>query len=120
MMTVPPALFTVRTLHSAEATVVAGADGEVDDGAVVPVVAVVLVVLVEVLSGAGEVAVIWEVDVEEAAGREGAAAMGTSPTWESARPTICQVRTVASTSAATQAAAMRHVITIRLSQRSMQ
>jgi hypothetical protein len=118
MMTVPPALFTVRTLHSAAAPVEAGAEGDVDEGAVLPVVTVVLAVLVEVLSGARVVDVTSDVDVEEATGREGAAATGTSPTCESASPTICQVRTVASTSAATQAAAMRHVITTRLSQRS--
>lgn len=41
---------------------------------------------------------------------EGATATGVSPTWESARPTICQARTVATTRAATQAAAMRHEI----------
>ncbi len=41
---------------------------------------------------------------------EGATAAGVSPTWESARPTICQARTVATTRAATQAAVMRQEI----------
>ena len=41
---------------------------------------------------------------------EGATATGVSPTWESARPTICQARTVATTRAATQAADMRQEI----------
>jgi len=91
---------------------------DVGEVAVVPVVSVVAVALVDVASGAWDVEVTSEADVEEATAREGAAATGTSPTWESASPTICQVRTVASTSAATQAAAMRHVITSRLSQRS--
>lgn len=40
----------------------------------------------------------------------GATATGVSPTWESARPTICQARTVATARAATQAAVMRHEI----------
>ena len=40
----------------------------------------------------------------------GATATGGGPTCESARPTICQVSTVASTRAATHAAAIRHVI----------
>ncbi len=43
---------------------------------------------------------------------EGATATGVSPTWESARPTICQARTVATTRAATQAAVMRQEIMI--------
>lgn len=41
---------------------------------------------------------------------EGATATGLSPTWESANPTICQARTVATTRAATQAAVMRQEI----------
>lgn len=36
----------------------------------------------------------------------GATATGVSPTWESARPTICHVSTVVTTSAATHAAAI--------------
>jgi hypothetical protein len=43
-------------------------------------------------------------------GKVGATATGLSPTWESARPTICHVKTVVSTRAKTQAAAMRQLI----------
>lgn len=61
------------------------------------------------------VAVVTGADVEELSSsvvelEAGATATGVCPTWESARPTICHVRTVATTKAATQAAAMRHEI----------
>lgn len=45
-----------------------------------------------------------------------ATATGGSPTWESASPTICQVKTVVRTTAASQAAAIRQENMMRLSQ----
>ena len=71
----PPVLLTVRTLHSAAASVEGGVEVGVD-GDVVAVV--VLAVVGDVVSGGGGVAVAFEVD--EASGRVGAAATGTSPT----------------------------------------
>jgi hypothetical protein len=101
----------VRTLHC-DSTVVATDDVELGEGlgdepdapsgAVVDVVAMVVEV--------------WAVeleleDPEEVVVLNGATARGaSSPTCESARPTICQVRTVVRTSARSHAAAMRHEI----------
>lgn len=68
------------------------------------------------------VAVAAEDDVDgpgpwEVVGSAGATATGaSSPTWESARPTICQVSTVATTRAVTQAVAIFHEIMGQLSQ----
>lgn len=92
-------------------------DVEDDDGEVGNVVDVVEVdevagpfvvglgVVVEVIAA--------EVDVEpsaEVVDGTAATAAGVSPTWESARLTICHVSTVATTSATTQAAAILHEI----------
>jgi len=58
----------------------------------------------------GESDVVDVVPTTVEVGKVGATATGLSPTWESARPTICHVNTVVSTRATTQAAAMRQLI----------
>jgi len=103
----------VRTLHSA---VAADEEDDDDEDEVVVAPGIVLVGLDPVVVVAAEddvdVPVPWEV-----VGNAGATATGaSSPTWESARPTICQVSTVATTSAATQAVAIFHEIMGQLSQ----
>jgi hypothetical protein len=108
----------VRKLHSATAVVdVLDIELDEDDGPAVgdeP-----LSVEVDVESGAdvvevGEVvgvvgSVVTVVSTSDDVGANGATATG-SPTWESARPTICHVRTVVSTRATTHAAAIRQLI----------
>ena len=110
----------MRTLHSAVAADEEDDDEDdedVDDGdELVVAPGIVLVGLDPVVAGAAEddvdVPVPWEV-----VGKAGATATGaSSPTWESARPTICQVSTVATTRAVTQAAAIFHEIMAQLSQ----
>jgi hypothetical protein len=104
----------VRRLHVA-ASVVDVLDGDDEP----PVGDVALSAEVDVVSG-GDVLVVGEVvvvvgnvgtvvspNVDVVA--NGATAAG-SPTWESARPTICHVRTVVSTRATTHAAAIRQLI----------
>ena len=90
--------------------VVGGADPEVVGGEldVVPAdVDDVVLRAVVVVEGSD---VVEEVSTSDEIGSVGAAATGLSPTWESARPTICHVNTVVSTRAATQAAAIRQLI----------
>jgi hypothetical protein len=78
--------------------------GVVDEGAVVAEAPVEVVESATVVVVESATVVVVEVGV-------GATASGVaSPTWESARPTICQARTVAATRAATQPAAIRQVI----------
>ncbi len=73
--TVPPALLTVRTLHSDAGSVEEGADKDVVGEVVLPVVG-------KVVFGGSEVEVDDEVEegVDEDTGRVGAEATGTSPT----------------------------------------
>jgi hypothetical protein len=115
----------VRTLHSAAAVVdVFGVEAEVVVGELEAVadeldvvsaaddddVVVRRVVVVEV----SDVVVVGST-IDEVV-KEGATATGRSPTWESAKPTICHVNTVVRTRATTQAAAMRQLIMWELSQ----
>jgi len=115
---------TVCRLHCSEVLVddVDELDGLDDDGAVEDDVEVApdeeLVEapgVVVVVASEAVVEVVVELSVVDPAPSvvvvsEGATATGASPTWESARPTICQASTVATTRAATQAAVMRQEI----------
>lgn len=118
---------TVRRLHCSEAVVddVDELDDEVDelgddvavedDVDVGPDEELVVAPGVVVVASASVVDVLVEGSVVDPAPSvvvvsEGATASGVSPTWESANPTICQARTVATTRAATQAAVMRQEI----------
>jgi hypothetical protein len=110
---------TVRTLHSTTAVVAVvdvgldvegGLDAAVEPGVgsgvdVGPGVEVGLPSVVVVAAKA----VVVVSNTDELVGA-GAMATGSSPTWESARPTICHVSTVVKTSAVIQAAAIRQVI----------
>lgn len=114
----------VCTVHSSAAVVeVVDVVLEVED--VEPSVAAELEVVpgvdVEVVTGArvvvgesGDLVVV--VSATDEVVSEGATATARSPTWESAKPTICHVRTVVTTRATTHAAAMRQLIMCQLSQ----
>lgn len=114
----------VRTLHSAAAVVLMLAavvevgGGELEAvGVELEVVAVdVDEVVVSRVVVVGTCEVVVDGSTLDEVVRDGAAATGLSPTWESARPTICHVNTVVRTRAATQAAAMRQLIMCQLSQ----
>ena len=104
----------VRTLHSAPA-VVEVLDVELEPVAepdvpdeldVVPAVDVVVLTVVVVVEGS----VVGVESTTEEVVAKGATATGFSPTWESASPTICQVKAVVKTRAAIQAAAIRQLI----------
>jgi hypothetical protein len=114
----------VRTVHSAAAAVL-DVELEVEDeelcaGAELDVVSPPGVVVVDtvVVDEVGDVVVV--VSTKDEVTSEGATATGLSPTWESARPTICHVKTVVRTRAATHAAAIRQLIMSQLSQDHLQ
>lgn len=110
----------VRTLHCvATDDEVEEEDDDDDDDEVeelVVALGVVVVGLDPVVDGDDDVGDVDEPVVSVVVVSNGATATGPSPTWESARPTICHVSTVATTRAATQAAAMRQEIMGRFSQ----
>lgn len=124
----PPVVVTVRTLHcpvdvvdvvddedvDVEAVEVEG-DEEGDELVVAPGV-VVVVGLAPDVDVTSDVGVVEDSTFADVVVSEGATATGCSPTWESARPTICHVSTVATTRAATHAAAIRQEIISRFSQ----
>jgi hypothetical protein len=105
----------ICTLHSSSVVVDVLDDelvvGEAEPDVVAEGLDVVSLVVEDVTSVVVEESdVVEEVSTTDEVGRVGAAATGLSPTWESARPTICHVNTVVSTRAATQAAAIRQLI----------
>jgi len=85
-------------------------DGEPSAVAELEVVSPAGVVVVNsvVVDEVGDVVVV--VSTKDEVTSEGATATGLSPTWESARPTICHVKTVVRTRAATHAATIRQLI----------
>lgn len=119
-------MVTVRRLHSSIAVVDVGeVDEGVEDEVSEPLEVEVAVVSEELVVAPGVVVVVGLLPVDDVAAdaevddpsavldvvvSEGATAAGASPTWESARPTICHASTVATARAATQAAAKRQEI----------